>query len=167
MLSIRDAAADESARLANIWHDAWHDAHADIVPPELVRFRTLESFERRLRAMIADVRVALSDGQPAGFCVAKGDELYQLFVASWARGTGVAGELVADAESRLAAQGVETAWLACAVGNDRAARFYEKCGWRRVGTMINNAETDRGVFPLETWRYEKVLSTAARPNSTA
>ena len=50
------------------------------------------------------------------------------------------------------------AWLACAIGNDRAARFYEKCGWTRMGTMINEAETSRGPFSLEVWRYEKQLS---------
>ena len=38
-----------------------------------------------------------------------------------------------------------------------AARFYEKHGWRRVGTMVNDAETSNGAFPLEVWRYEKVL----------
>ena len=26
------------------------------------------------------------------------------------------------------------AWLASSVGNARAARFYQKCGWRKVGT---------------------------------
>jgi RimJ/RimL family protein N-acetyltransferase len=66
--------------------------------------------------------------------------------------------LIADVETRLAKSGVETAWLACAIGNDRAARFYEKCGWRRVGKMINELETPDGIFPLEVWRYEKVLS---------
>lgn len=157
MIEIRPARGEETERLGQIWYDAWRDAHAQIVPAQLVALRTLESFERRLRAMIADVRVAAIDGEPVGFCVAKDDELYQLFVTAEARGTGVAASLVADAEKLLAANGNRTAWLACAVGNDRAARFYEKCGWHRVGTMINNAETDGGVFPLETWRYEKAL----------
>jgi len=49
------------------------------------------------------------------------------------------------------------AWLACAIGNERAARFYEKCGWRRVGKMINPLDTPDGVLPLEVWRYEKRL----------
>jgi RimJ/RimL family protein N-acetyltransferase len=62
----------------------------------------------------------------------------------------------------LAAAGVGTAWLACAIGNARAARFYEKCGWRRVGTMINHAETSNGTFLLEVWRYEKALSGRER-----
>lgn len=69
--------------------------------------------------------------------------------------------LIADAEARLAERGVETAWLACAIGNDRAAKFYEKRGWRRAGTMINQAETSAGIFPLETWRYEKSLTRPA------
>jgi GNAT superfamily N-acetyltransferase len=94
-------------------------------------------------------------GRPLGFCIVRGDELYQLFVSAGARGSGVAASLLADAESRLAQVGVETAWLACAIGNDRAARFYEKSGWRRTGTMINQSETPSGPYPLEVWRYEK------------
>jgi ribosomal protein S18 acetylase RimI-like enzyme len=91
--------------------------------------------------------------------VVKNDELYQLFVSAEARGTGVAAALVADAEARLFEAGVKTAWLACAIGNERAARFYEKCGWHRVGTMINHAETSNGTFALEVWRYEKPLKS--------
>jgi len=65
--------------------------------------------------------------------------------------------LIADAEGRLRENGVETAWLACAIGNMRAARFYEKCGWQRLGTMMNPLETTEGIFSLEVWRYEKRL----------
>jgi RimJ/RimL family protein N-acetyltransferase len=64
-----------------------------------------------------------------------------------------------DAEARLTAAGVQTAWLACAIGNLRAARFYEKCGWTRVGTIVSRLETPEGIFPLEVWRYEKRLTT--------
>jgi ribosomal protein S18 acetylase RimI-like enzyme len=97
---------------------------------------------------------------PLGFCILRGAELYQLFVSVQARGSGAAAALMADAEARLSANGVETAWLACAIGNERAARFYEKCGWHRVGTMVNQAETLEGTFPLEVWRYEKSLARA-------
>src|SRR5690606_22532903 len=106
---------------------------------------------------LARVRVAGPPGQPVGFCMIKDDELYQLFVSASARGSGVAAALLADGEARLAANGIEAAWLACAIGNERAAKFYEKNGWRRVGTMINELETPDGLFPLEVWRYEKEL----------
>jgi ribosomal protein S18 acetylase RimI-like enzyme len=85
------------------------------------------------------------------------DELYQLYVAREARGSGVATALLADGEVRLAARGIATAWLACALGNDRAARFYEKCGWRRAGTTVNRLETQDGVFEIDIWRYQKCV----------
>jgi len=91
----------------------------------------------------------------------KGDELYQLYVAAELRGSGVAAALMADADAQFSAQGVKTAWLACAIGNHRAARFYEKCGWHRVGTMINHLETTEGTFLLEVWRYEKLIGTSS------
>jgi ribosomal protein S18 acetylase RimI-like enzyme len=122
-MNIRPAEPAEIDHLAKVWYDGWQDAHARILPAELARIRTLESFRDRLRAALRDVRVAGPSPTPVGFCMLQGDELYQLYVAAEARGSGVAAALVADAEARLAEDGVELAWLACAVGNDRAARF--------------------------------------------
>lgn len=161
MITIRAAEETDIDQLAQVWFDAWNDAHARIVPVELARLRTLENFRERMQKELPNVRVAGDLGEPVGFCVIKDDELYQLFVAAKARGTGVAAALMADGEARLAQSGVETAWLACAIGNERAARFYEKCGWRRTGTMTNEAETSEGTFLLQVWRYEKVLNVPA------
>jgi GNAT superfamily N-acetyltransferase len=160
-MDVRAAEEVEIGHLAKIWHDGWHDAHVQIVPGELTRLRTLKSFTERLRANLPNVRVVGPAGEPVGFYIVKGDELYQLFVSAQARGSGVAAALIADAEARLLDSGVGTAWLACAIGNERAARFYEKCGWHRAGTMINFAETSDGPFPLEVWRYEKTLTSPA------
>jgi GNAT superfamily N-acetyltransferase len=122
--------------------------------------RTLQSFTDRLGKALDEVRVVGPVGSPLGFHIVRDAELYQLFVAAPARGTGVAAALLSDAERRLAERGVETAWLACAIGNDRAAAFYEKHGWRRSGTVVNPAETSSGPFPLEVWRYEKRVNPA-------
>jgi GNAT superfamily N-acetyltransferase len=161
MDAVRPAHATEIERLARIWYDGWQDAHAAIVPAALARLRTLESFRDRLRARLDRVRVVGPVGEPVGFCMLKEDELYQLFVSAPARGSGVAAALIADAEARLGDQGVTTTWLACAIGNLRAARFYEKSGWRRAGTMVDPLETSQGTFPLEVWRYEKAISRVA------
>jgi ribosomal protein S18 acetylase RimI-like enzyme len=154
---VRNAELADLDPLAVLWYEGWRDAHATIVPAELARLRTVESFRDRLEAALPCVRVVGPLGAPSGFCATRADELDQLYVARSARGSGVAAALIADGETRLSASGVETAWLACAIGNERAARFYEKCGWQRVGTMINLAETTEGPFELEVWRYEKRL----------
>ena len=156
-VATRAALPGEIDRLAALWYESWQDAHAAILPDELRRDRTLESFRRRLEEALDVVRVAGNPNDPVGFCIVKGDELYQLYVARTARGSGVAAALVADAERRIKDNGANVAWLACAIGNDRAARFYEKCGWRRIGTMVSQLETAKGTFPLEVWRYEKKL----------
>lgn len=155
---IRYADPDEIGALAQLWFDGWQDAHADIVPAELARRRTLESFRDRLRDAITSVRVAGPRGEPVGFAIVKDDELYQLYVSRQARGTGVAAALLADATIRLREKGTQTAWLACAIGNHRAARFYEKSGWRRAGVMTSYLPTQEGIFPLEVWRYEVALT---------
>ncbi|QSX77872.1 GNAT family N-acetyltransferase [Agrilutibacter solisilvae] len=156
-MQLRNAVPADLDRLASIWYDGWQDAHAQILPAALRQLRTWDNFRDRLQARMANVRVVEIDGEPAGLCVIEHDELYQLFVAATARGSGAAALLTADAEARLAQAGVRTAWLACAIGNDRAARFYEKCGWSRVGTVVIAVETTVGPFDLEVWRYEKAL----------
>ena len=154
---VRDAHESELDELATVWYEAWRDGHEALVPAELTRRRTRERFRDRLQAALAEVRVAGPLGAPVGFSMLKGGELYQLFVRARARGSGVAAALIADAEARLLARGVETAWLTCAIGNDRAARFYEKCGWHRSGTVIDELATPEGTMRLEVWRYEKHL----------
>ena len=158
---VRAAVAAEVEHLARIWHEGWHEAHAHLLPPELARLRTLESLRDRLQAALPSVRVAGPPGAPLGFCMLKGSELYQVYVTARARGTGVAAALMADAEARLAGSGVDTAWLACAVGNERAAKFYEKCGWRRAGTVSYQPDASNGSPPIDVWRYEKRLGPLA------
>jgi ribosomal protein S18 acetylase RimI-like enzyme len=159
-MNVRAAEEREIDHLAKLWIDGWQDAHSKILPAELARLRTLESLKDRLRAALPSVRVVGPAGAPLGFCMVKDDELYQLYVAAQARGSGLAAALMADADAQFLANDVKTAWLACAIGNDRAARFYEKCGWHRMGTMTNHLETTEGTFLLEVWRYEKLMEAS-------
>lgn len=157
-LAVRPAQSRELETLARVWWQGWRDAHLPIVPDALVRLRTLESFTARMAAALPEVRVLGPVGAPLGLHLIKGDELNQFYLAAEARGTGAAAVLMADVETHLADAGVQTAWLACAVGNDRAARFYEKSGWTRARVETVQSETSEGFFPLEVWRYEKPLT---------
>jgi GNAT superfamily N-acetyltransferase len=157
-MTARPADPSETSVLARLWYDGWQDAHAAILPATLARARTRESFAERMAAALADVRVIGPQGAPLGFAMLKGDELYQFYLAAEARGAGVAAALIADAEARLSERGVETAWLACAIGNARAARFYEKSGWHLARTMVSRLDIGDGLFDLQVWRYEKRLA---------
>ncbi len=153
-------AADERdlPALATLWHEGWRDAHEALVPPALSADRTPEHFRRRLAAALADLRVAGPIGAPRGFFLLEGTELSQLYVARAARGTGLAAAMIAEAEARLASFGVERAWLACAVGNDRAARFYERRGWARGRIEASEVALEHGTMRIDVWIYEKQLA---------
>lgn len=153
-VTVRDVVAGDIPVLAKLWFDGWQDAHAELLPAGLKRLRTLESFQDRLADALSDVRVAVIGDRPVALSTVKGEELYQFYVAHDARGTGIASSLMSDAINRLRAFGMPVAWLACAVGNERAARFYRKSGWRYAGTMTGYLPTLEGTFTLEVWRYE-------------
>ena len=154
---IRPANEADIAPLARLWHESWHNGHAHIAPEGLIRARTVEAFAQRLAAALPDTFVGCAADAPGGLFMLRGDEIYQFFVGRSARGSGFAAALMAAAEAELARRGVRTAWLACAVGNDRAARFYEKCGWRNVQTYVNRLEAAGEVFEVPHWRFEKRL----------
>jgi ribosomal protein S18 acetylase RimI-like enzyme len=163
-MELRAAQPEDIERLIEIWFEGWRDAHASILPDTLTRLRTRDSFRERLRSELDAVRVVVERGEPLGFAMIRTTELYQFYVAAPARGTGAAAALIRDAESAMLARGVDVAWLACAVGNVRAARFYEKNGWRQTGVVTIDSETSEGPFPLQVWRYEKDLrAMAIRP----
>ena len=139
MTSIRPADAADMAAVADLWHEGWHDGHAGHVPDGLTAARTLAAFHERTPARVEDTAVAVGDdGSLEGFVMVVGDEVEQVFVARAARGSGLASELLTEAERRVAAAGHAEAWLAVVVGNARARRFYERDGW-----------VDRGDLPFE------------------
>jgi hypothetical protein len=48
-VDVRTAQEAEIDPLAKLWYDGWQDAHAQILPAQLTRLRTLETFERGCR----------------------------------------------------------------------------------------------------------------------
>lgn len=140
---------------ARIWHAGWHKAHADIVPDALTQLRTYDDFVRRLGALQTETTIAMSGSDMLGFVIVLKDELYQMFVDQKAQGSGVAKILMERALKQIHENGAKTAWLSCSIGNDRAAAFYEKMGWRNVGEESVAVDTSKGAFKLVVWRFER------------
>lgn len=166
-MECRNATADDVEPLAQLWHDGWQDAHARILPEEVRAARTQRSFRERLSAGLASLRVIDDALGAAGFSFQKDDELYQFYVHTRVRGTGFAQRLIEDAHAQFARRGVTTAWLACAIGNERAARFYEKAGWQRSGVRQIVLELPAGPFKLDIWHYERIIEPLAERNEGA
>ena len=155
MTSIRPAEDADMAAVADLWHEGWHDGHAGQVPDGLTAVRTLAAFHERTPARVADTAVAVDGGSLLGFVMVVGDEVEQVFVARSARGTRVAEDLLAEAERLVAAGGHDTAWLAVVVGNARARRFYERCGWSDAGDLPYEVTAAGQTFVSPCRRYVK------------
>lgn len=153
-MKIEKATTADVAEVAALWHEGWHQGHAAIVPEALVASRQMAEFTARTSAWADRTYVARREGALAGFYMLEDDEIYQFYVASTFQGQGVAAALMASAERALAGR---QAWLACSVGNERAARFYEKTGWVRRGEQVYEVETAAGPMNVTVWRYEKDL----------
>jgi GNAT superfamily N-acetyltransferase len=154
---IRRAEAGDAAAVAKIWYEGWQDGHLGHVPDALVAIRTEESFGTRAAQRVGDTTVAVRDGGVAGFVMVVGDEVEQVYVSRRHRGSGVAGDLLAEAERLVAAGGHPRAWLAVATGNARARRFYERCGWADEGPFDYPAASETGPIPVPCHRYTKAV----------
>lgn len=154
----RPATTDDLDPLAVLWQDGWREAHLAHVPPDLAKYRTLTNLRTRLMRFGDRLRTAGPVGTPLGFCAIDGDELDQLYVGPTARGTGLAKTLLIDGEARMAASGVSQAHLLCLPENARAARFYEKHGWKTGGPTLQRLFTEDGPYTLPLLRFEKSLA---------
>ncbi len=162
---LRPGTSDDAAAVADLWHAAWHEAHAGHVPAGLTAARTRASFRDRTPSRTADTTVAEVDGVLAGFTMVLDDEVEQVFVAARFRGTDVAGLLLDAAEWQVAATLHAQAWLAVVEGNARARGFYEKRGWRDAGELPYEVEAGGSMFISPCRRYVKELGSweAYRP----
>ena len=156
--AVRKVDPSEHVALAGMWHAAWHEAHGQICPPKLVMLRNLADFQHRIAKIAPLSRVIGLVGAPEGFCAVRSNEIYQLFVAPCARGTGAAAALIADGEHRIRQTGHHAAFLDCHPGNLRALKFYERSGWQTDKIAPVQLETSQGPFVLDTMILRKVLA---------
>jgi len=154
-VSLRRARPDDARAVADIWYHGWRDGHLGHVPDELVAVRTQESFDSRASQRVDDTVVALVDDEVAGFVMVVDDEVEQVYVSTRHRGTGVAGVLLSEAERLVEVNGHPRAWLAVAVGNSRARRFYERNGWTDEGRFDYAAEGPAGPIAVACHRFVK------------
>lgn len=130
---VRTITDRDDDRVAKLWHDAWHDGHAGLLPVTITAHRTPESFLARVRAQRAMMRAVEQDGRIVAFGAIDDAVIDQFYVARDSRGTGVAPALMAALVTEITGLGHRRIEVECALGNARAIRFYRRSGFRRTG----------------------------------
>lgn len=153
MKNIRPARQKDHSAIIAIWHAGWHDAHADLVPEALLKFREIEHFWLWLESSADQFFVATLRKSIVGFVAINEAEIAKLYVASSARGTGTAAALLAFGEQRMADSGVTDALLYSTAGNTRAERFYRRNSW-----VLSETFQDALWLPEEV-EYMAVMDT--------
>jgi len=154
---IRPATADDAAAIARIWHAGFIDGHTGHVPEEIWAYRRPADFAARVPGLIELATVAEINGDVVGFAMVQGDEVYQLYVDTSARGTGVAALLLAEGEVQIS-RAHSVGWLAVVEGNSRARRFYARAGWSEAGAMEQPSYAGAETIMVPALRYEKRLA---------
>lgn len=84
---------------------------------------------------------------PASVATPRPLEILRFYVDRPFHGTGVARALMAECVAEAARRGATAVWLGVWERNARAIRFYEKCGFRDVGSqhflLGSDVQTDR------------------------
>jgi GNAT superfamily N-acetyltransferase len=161
MVQIRPAEGSEVQEIVRVWRAGWLDAHVGHVPEALLDARTDYYFERTATELVGSTLVAVDDdsGVLLGVVLVEGDELFQLAVASDARGRGVGAALVTAAEELIAKEH-DRAELAVVPGNSGARRLYERCGWTDLGDVTLEARPRQPgdePIPVPVRHYVKQL----------
>jgi GNAT superfamily N-acetyltransferase len=147
MLIVRDARPEDAMEVARIHVRSWQVAYRDLLPDDYLQ--SLRPEDRAARYSFGDTRpgqpatiLAVIDEAIRGFATigAARDEdrrgwgeLYALYVAPEAFGTGMGRALIAEARRRLAGRGFTEAALWVLADNHRATRFYGADGWQPDG----------------------------------
>jgi diamine N-acetyltransferase len=151
-VSIRRAEARDAAALSTFAAAAFRDAFGPHNTPANMDRYVAESFStERQAAEIADsageVLLAEEDGELAGYVrIVRGGgpaavagpamEIRRFYVDRRRHGSGVAQRLMDATVDAARSAGAGSIWLAVWKRNARAIRFYEKCGFARIGSTI-------------------------------
>lgn len=136
-ITLRKMETDEEIRgKAYVHWRGWHDAYPGLVSDAYLEKLTLETCEQKAFQWRDNILVAKDGERVVGFAgYGEADpttgELFALYVLKEYWGTGVAQMLMQAALEQLSAYPKIGLWMI--KGNDRAFRFYEKCGFRPTG----------------------------------
>ena len=149
-VSVRRAGVPDARAIARVHVDSWQAAYPGLIPDEFLGQLSIEDRERQWTETLAKVGagrlvlVAEARGATVGFSTiaipardaAEADdvaEIAAIYVHPDAWGGGAGSTLIRASVEEMRAAGCREAILWAVAGNERAADFYAKQGWRDDG----------------------------------
>ncbi|HYC62350.1 MAG TPA: GNAT family N-acetyltransferase [Thermoanaerobaculia bacterium] len=161
MPDIRRATVDDAAALAEIAERTFRDAFAADNNPDDLELHIANTYgevqqRREIASLDGITLVVEDDGRLIAYTQIRrapsqhGDvEIARFYVDRTHHGRGVAQSLMDAAQNAARALGGTTLWLGVWERNPRAIAFYEKCGFRDVGShpflVGTDLQTDRAM----------------------
>lgn len=158
---IRPAEPSDAHAIALVQVAGWHASYRGLMPDAVLDAFTIPVRDAKWQQNLAEeieglrITVLVRDGRLIAFASSGPSrkepgvgELWALYVAPDAWGTGAGRALLDDALQHLATSGFATAILRVLAGNARAIRFYERAGFRRDGEPFE----DGGLMSLRMRR---------------
>lgn len=178
MVTIRraTASADDATSIARVHVASWQWAYAGLLPDDVLAGLSVPERAARWRDILSaeDAGVTFVAGGPAGavgfVSVGPGredvgrpgvGELYALYVHPAVAGTGVGRRLHDHGLAWLGSGGLLPAHLWLLDGNERARRFYERCGWRPDGVTKREAHPDGFEMAVTRWVWDRPVPASA------
>jgi len=153
-MEIRRATAEDAEAVLDCLRIAFEPYRAAYTPAAFDD-TVPSSLQERLRSMI--LFVAVERGAVIGTLACAIDDSREAHLRGMAvrpewQGSGVAAGLIDAAESEMIARSCTRATLDTTAPLKRAARFYEKCGYRRTGRTSD-------FFGMTLFEFAKTLKT--------
>ena len=145
---VRPARPEDAEAIARVQVETWRAAYAHAVPTETLARADVDARARKWQGFLAGdsaTFVGEVDGRIRGFVnvgASQEDpgvgELFAIYVAPDAWGTGLGSALIERGEEELRGRGFKSAMLNVLADNPRARRFYERQGWVRGETFAGS-----------------------------
>jgi len=179
-VTIRVTTRDDTRAIATVRIETWREAYAGLVAQDVLDRMDVDREALRRAELWDDYHgdprgaevLAEVDGELAGWALSgpsidadlpDDGQVYAIYALPpfWSAGVGHA--LMIDAEARLRAAGFTRAHLWVLEGNDRAAFFYERHGWREDGIFRDDPELVGGDPPRALRDIRRVRNLSEQP----